>query len=51
MLEGSAGGGQKNEVSTGSSCHPIPPLLCDSNIADISHPHIALAEYCAGRAI
>jgi alpha-amylase/alpha-mannosidase (GH57 family) len=30
------------EVSTSPFFHPILPLLCDSNIADISHPYVAL---------
>jgi alpha-amylase/alpha-mannosidase (GH57 family) len=30
------------EISTTPYYHPILPLLCDSNIAAISHPHVAL---------
>ena len=30
------------EVSTSPFYHPILPLLCDSNIADVSHPYVAL---------
>jgi alpha-amylase/alpha-mannosidase (GH57 family) len=35
------------EVSTSPFYHPILPLLCDSNIADISHPYLALPEQFA----
>jgi alpha-amylase/alpha-mannosidase (GH57 family) len=35
------------EVSTSPFYHPILPLLCDSNIADISHPYVALPEQFA----
>ena len=30
------------EISTTPFYHPILPLLCDSNIASISHPHVPL---------
>jgi alpha-amylase/alpha-mannosidase (GH57 family) len=30
------------EVSTSPFYHPILPLLCDSNIAHVSHPYVAL---------
>jgi alpha-amylase/alpha-mannosidase (GH57 family) len=30
------------EISTSPFYHPILPLLCDSNIADVSHPYVAL---------
>ena len=30
------------EVSTSPFYHPILPLLCDSNVADVSHPYVAL---------
>jgi Alpha-amylase/alpha-mannosidase len=30
------------EISTTPFYHPILPLLCDSNIADVSHPHVPL---------
>ena len=30
------------EISTTPFYHPILPLLCDSNIASISHPHVSL---------
>ena len=30
------------EVSTSPFYHPILPLLCDSNIADVAHPYVAL---------
>jgi len=30
------------EISTTPFYHPILPLLCDSDIASVSHPHIAL---------
>ena len=30
------------EISTSPFYHPILPLLCDSNVADISHPYAAL---------
>ena len=30
------------EISTSPFYHPILPLLCDSNIADISHPYVDL---------
>ncbi len=30
------------EISTSAFFHPILPLLCDSNIADVSHPYVAL---------
>jgi alpha-amylase/alpha-mannosidase (GH57 family) len=30
------------EVSTTPFYHPILPLLCDSNIADVAHPHVPL---------
>jgi alpha-amylase/alpha-mannosidase (GH57 family) len=36
-----AGTGQI-EISTTPYYHPILPLLCDSNIAGISHPHVPL---------
>jgi alpha-amylase/alpha-mannosidase (GH57 family) len=36
-----AGAGQI-EVSTTPYYHPILPLLCDSNIAAVSHPHVPL---------
>ena len=36
-----AGRGQI-EISTSPFYHPILPLLCDSNIADVSHPYVAL---------
>jgi len=32
------------EISTSPFYHPILPLLCDSNIADISHPYVALPQ-------
>ena len=32
------------EISTSPFYHSILPLLCDSNIADISHPYAALPE-------
>ena len=32
------------EISTSPFYHPILPLLCDTNIADISHPYAALPE-------
>ena len=35
------------EISTSPFYHPILPLLCDSNIADISHPYVALPEQFA----
>jgi alpha-amylase/alpha-mannosidase (GH57 family) len=35
------------EVSTSPFYHPILPLLCDSNIADVSHPYVALPEQFA----
>ena len=35
------------EVSTSAFYHPILPLLCDSNIADVSHPYVALPEQFA----
>ncbi len=35
------------EVSTSAFYHPILPLLCDSNIADVSHPYLALPEQFA----
>ena len=30
------------EISTTPYYHPILPLLCDSNIAEVSHPYVAL---------
>lgn len=36
-----AGTGQI-EISTTPFYHPILPLLCDSNIASVSHPHVPL---------
>jgi alpha-amylase/alpha-mannosidase (GH57 family) len=36
-----AGRGQI-EISTTPFYHPILPLLCDSNIAEVSHPHVPL---------
>ncbi len=30
------------EVATSPFYHPILPLLCDSNIADVAHPYVAL---------
>jgi alpha-amylase/alpha-mannosidase (GH57 family) len=30
------------EISTTPFYHPILPLLCDSNIAEVSHPYVAL---------
>jgi alpha-amylase/alpha-mannosidase (GH57 family) len=30
------------EISTTPFYHPILPLLCDSNVANISHPHVPL---------
>jgi alpha-amylase/alpha-mannosidase (GH57 family) len=36
-----AGRGQI-EISTSPFYHPILPLLCDSNIADVAHPYVAL---------
>ncbi|HYI96272.1 MAG TPA: glycoside hydrolase family 57 protein, partial [Bryobacteraceae bacterium] len=30
------------EVSTTPFYHPILPLLCDTNVADVSHPYVAL---------
>jgi alpha-amylase/alpha-mannosidase (GH57 family) len=30
------------EISTTPFYHPILPLICDSNIASVSHPHISL---------
>jgi len=30
------------EISTSPFYHPILPLLCDSNIADVAHPYVAL---------
>ncbi|MDQ6678945.1 MAG: glycoside hydrolase family 57 protein, partial [Acidobacteriota bacterium] len=36
-----AGSGQI-EISTTPFYHPILPLLCDSNIAGVSHPHVPL---------
>jgi alpha-amylase/alpha-mannosidase (GH57 family) len=30
------------EISTTPFYHPILPLLCDSNIAEVSHPHVPL---------
>ncbi len=35
------------EISTSAFYHPILPLLCDSNIADVSHPYVALPEQFA----
>jgi len=32
------------EVSTSPFYHPILPLLCDSNVADVAHPYVALPE-------
>ncbi len=32
------------EISTTPFYHPILPLLCDSNIAEISHPYVALPQ-------
>jgi alpha-amylase/alpha-mannosidase (GH57 family) len=32
------------EISTTPFYHPILPLICDSDIAQVSHPHIALPE-------
>jgi len=32
------------EVSTSPFYHPILPLLCDSNVADVAHPYLALPE-------
>jgi len=38
-----AGSGQI-EISTTPYYHPILPLLCDSNIASVSHPNVPLPE-------
>jgi alpha-amylase/alpha-mannosidase (GH57 family) len=35
------------EVSTSAFYHPILPLLCDSNVAHVSHPYVALPEQFA----
>ena len=32
------------EISTTPFYHPILPLLCDSNIAEVSHPHVPLPQ-------
>jgi alpha-amylase/alpha-mannosidase (GH57 family) len=32
------------EISTTPYYHPILPLLCDTNIAEISHPYVALPQ-------
>lgn len=32
------------EISTTPFYHPILPLLCDSNIAEIAHPYVALPQ-------
>ncbi len=32
------------EISTTPFYHPILPLICDSNIASVSHPHVALPD-------
>lgn len=32
------------EVSTTPFYHPILPLLCDTNIAEVSHPYVALPQ-------
>jgi alpha-amylase/alpha-mannosidase (GH57 family) len=35
------------EISTTPFYHPILPLLCDSNIADVSHPYVSLpTQFC-----
>ncbi len=41
VYRAAAGRGQI-EISTSPFYHPILPLLCDSNIAGISHPYISL---------
>ncbi len=35
------------EISTTPYYHPILPLLCDSNIAEVAHPHVPLpSRFC-----